>query len=56
VSNDKKQVKQERGEPLILAPLDFETALENMLQIKPIENAELKKNAPKKKSKPKAKK
>jgi hypothetical protein len=53
MNNDKKKSNKAKKESvLILAPLDFEQALENLLQVKP----EKKKDAPKKKSKPKTKK
>ncbi len=49
---EKPHSKPKKGEPLTLAPLDFEEALENLLQVKP----EKKVLAQKKKSKPKTKK
>ncbi len=41
----KKQITDAKNKPISLAPLDFEQALENLLQVKPE-----KKTAPKKKS------
>ncbi len=45
---ERKVQKEMKEKPLTLAPLDFEQALENLLQVKPE-----KKDAPKKKQKPK---
>ena len=41
---------------LTFGDLEFEEVLADLLKIKPVDNAELKKNATKKKSKPKTKK
>ncbi len=51
-SDEKKPDKAKKESVLILAPLDFEQALESLLQVKP----EKKAGTPKKKSKPKTKK
>lgn len=51
-----KGLPKNKGESISLAPLEFEDALSALLQIKPVNNAELKKDVPKKKSKPKTEK
>lgn len=56
-------VKEKSGNPskrgeadLNFGTLEFEEVLEDLLKIKPVENSDLKKAAPKKKRKPKTKK
>jgi len=47
---------QNAGLEVSLNPLTFEDALSALLEVKPVDNADLKKTAPKKKNKPKTKK
>ena len=48
----KEKATTEADKSVSLAPLDFETALADLLQVKPVSNKKLAKE-PKKKSKPK---
>ncbi len=58
MENKSKQSKQKsKQDDLDFKSLEFEEVLADLLQIKPVENEDLKKDAPKKKkSKPKTKK
>ncbi len=48
--------KKEKESDIDFKGLEFEEVLADLLKIKPVENSDLKKDAPKKKSKPKTKK
>lgn len=49
----KTKEKQAKESDIDFKGLEFEDVLADLLQIKPVENEDLKKDAPKKKSKPK---
>ncbi len=55
VKPKEKQEKSEKESDLTFGDLEFEEVLADLLKIKPVENTDLKKDAPKKKSKPKTK-
>ncbi len=54
-SKEKREISAKEAN-LDFKDLEFEEVLADLLQIKPVENSDLKKAAPKKKSKPKTKK
>lgn len=47
----RKKLPKSKDEAISLAPLDFEQVLQDLLQIHPVENADLVKDTPKKKKK-----
>lgn len=53
---NKQGKAKQKEKDLDFKGLEFEEVLEDLLQIKPAKNEDLKKDAPKKKSKPKTKK
>ncbi|MGI8556515.1 MAG: hypothetical protein ACR2LT_09205 [Pyrinomonadaceae bacterium] len=56
MQKEKETVKDQSKKELDFKGLEFEEVLADLLQIKPVENEDLKKDVPKKKSKPKTKK